>query len=110
MLSDLGKHTQIDPSAAQLVWGIEAMTGGMNTADKVWRFINGINSRFFKQSSLVQPAATLAHLQAALAPQKTIKRPQLKGNVFHTLKEIVAIFMADWNRAKASINLAIILK
>jgi hypothetical protein len=85
------------------VWGIEAMTGGLNTADKVWRFINGINSRFFKQSSL-------AHLQAALAPQKTIKRPQLKGNVFHTLKEIVAIFMADWNRAKASINLAIILK
>ena len=71
--------------------------------DKTWARL----TRFFKQPSLVQPAATPVHLQEALAPQKTIKRPQLKGNVFHTLKEIVAIFMADWNRAKAPINVAI---
>jgi hypothetical protein len=71
--------------------------------EKTWARL----TRFFKQPSLVQPAATPAHLQEALAPQKTIKRPQLKGNVFHTLKEIVAIFMADWNRAKAPINIAI---
>lgn len=43
MLSDLGKHPQIDASAAQMVWGIEAVTGGLNTADNVRRFINGIN-------------------------------------------------------------------
>jgi hypothetical protein len=71
--------------------------------DKTWARL----TRFFKHPSLVQPAATPAHLLEALAPQKTIKRPQLKGNVFHTLKEIVAIFMADWNRAKAPIHVAI---
>jgi len=43
MLSDLGKHPQIDPSAAQTVYGIEALTGGLNTAEKVRHFINGIN-------------------------------------------------------------------
>ncbi len=71
--------------------------------EKTWSRL----TRLFKQPALVQPAATPAHLQEALAPQKTIKRPQLKGNVFHTLKEIVAIFMADWQRAKAPINVAI---
>lgn len=71
--------------------------------DKTWARL----TRFFKQPSLVQPAATPVHLLEALAPQKTVKRPQLKGNVFHTLKEIVAIFMADWNRAKQPINVAI---
>jgi hypothetical protein len=43
ILSDLGKHPQIDPSAAQIVWGIEAMTGGLDTAQGVRHFINGIN-------------------------------------------------------------------
>jgi hypothetical protein len=43
MLSDLGKHPQIDPSAAQIVWGIEALSGGLNTADKVRHFINGVH-------------------------------------------------------------------
>jgi hypothetical protein len=43
MLSDLNKHPQIDPSAAKTVFGIEAFTGGLNTADKVRHFINGIN-------------------------------------------------------------------
>lgn len=43
LLSDLGKHPQIDPSAAQTVWAIEAMTGGLNTADKVRHFINGVH-------------------------------------------------------------------
>jgi len=43
ILSDLGKHPQIDPSTAQTVWAIEAMTGGLSTAEKVRHFINGIN-------------------------------------------------------------------
>jgi hypothetical protein len=43
ILSDLSKHPQIDPSAARMVWSIEAVTGGLDTADKVRRFINGIN-------------------------------------------------------------------
>jgi len=40
-LSDLGKHPQIDPSAARTVYGIEALTGGLNTAAKVRHFIEG---------------------------------------------------------------------
>jgi hypothetical protein len=64
-------------------------------------------TRFLKQPHLVKPAATPAHLVEALAPQKTIKRPQLKGNLVHSLKEIITIFMADWQRAARPINLAI---
>jgi hypothetical protein len=43
ILSDLSKHPQIDPSAARMVWSIEAVTGGLNTAEQVRHFINGIN-------------------------------------------------------------------
>ena len=43
LLADLNKHSQIDPSAAQMVWGIEALTGGLNSADKVRHFINGVH-------------------------------------------------------------------
>lgn len=43
ILSDLSKHPQIDPSVAKRVFGIEAFTGGLNTAEKVKHFINGIN-------------------------------------------------------------------
>ena len=64
-------------------------------------------TRCLKQPALVRPAAVPEHLRAALAPQKTIKRPQLKGNLVHTLKEIITIFMADWSRAARPINVAI---
>jgi len=39
--SDLNKHPEIDPSAAQVVYGIEVLTGGMNTPGKVRHFIEG---------------------------------------------------------------------
>jgi hypothetical protein len=42
-LSDLRKHPEIDPSAADMVFAIEAFTGGMNTVQKVADFINGTN-------------------------------------------------------------------
>ncbi|MGI4865861.1 MAG: hypothetical protein ACRYFZ_18195 [Janthinobacterium lividum] len=64
-------------------------------------------TRFLKQPHLIKPAETPEHLRAALAPQKTIKRPQLKGNLVHSLKEIITIFMADWQRAARPLNLAI---
>lgn len=64
-------------------------------------------TRCLKQPMLVKPAAVPEHLRAALAPQKTIKRPQLKGNLVHTIKEIITIFMADWQRAARPINVAI---
>ena len=55
----------------------------------------------------MQPAPTPAHLVDALAPQKTVKLPQLRGNLAHTLKEIVRIMMAEWKKASTAINLAI---
>lgn len=64
-------------------------------------------TRCLKQPALVKPAETPEHLRAALAPQKTIKRPQLKGNLVHTLKEIITLFMADWQRAARPIHVAI---
>ena len=57
--------------------------------------------------SLIRPAALPAHLVDALAPQQTVKLPQLKGNLVHTLKEIVRIFIAEWEAARTAINLAI---
>lgn len=43
ILSDLRKHPEIDPSAADMVFAMEAFNGGMNTVEKVRHFIEGIN-------------------------------------------------------------------
>jgi hypothetical protein len=64
-------------------------------------------TRVIKNLRTVAPDATPEHLRAALAPQKTIKRPQIKGNVVHTAKEILTIFLDLWKRAPKAINLAI---
>lgn len=63
--------------------------------------------RLVRQPEAIKPAPAPAHLQAALCPQQTVKLPQLKGNLVHTLKEIVRIFMAEWAKAPRAINLAI---
>lgn len=63
-------------------------------------------TRFFKQPAAIRPDAAPVHLAEALAPQKA-KRPQLKGNVLHTMKEILNIFLADWQKAARPINVAI---
>jgi hypothetical protein len=63
--------------------------------------------RFVREPRLIAPAPTPAHLVEALCPQQTIKLPQLKGNLVHTLKEIVRIFIANWTAARTPINLAI---
>lgn len=64
--------------------------------------------RFVRDPRLIRPAPTPAHLVDALAPQKTIQLPQLRGNLVHTLKEIVRIMIAQWAKASTTINLAII--
>ena len=63
--------------------------------------------RLVREPRLIAPAPTPAHLVDALLPQQTVKLPQLKGNLVHTLKEIVRIFIAHWTAARTSINLAI---
>ena len=62
--------------------------------------------KLFDRPDSIRPEAAPAHLAAALAPQK-VKAPKLRGNVVHTMKEIVNIFIAKWNSAPAEINLAI---
>ncbi|WP_140464628.1 hypothetical protein [Hymenobacter nivis] len=42
-MSDLTKHPEIDPTAAGMVYAMEAFSGGLNTPDKVRHFINGTN-------------------------------------------------------------------
>lgn len=56
----------------------------------------------------IRPAPAPAHLVQALAPQKTVKLPQLKGNLAHTIKEIVRLMIAEWNATTKAINLAIL--
>lgn len=63
-------------------------------------------TRLFKQPTAILPDAAPVHLSEALAPQK-VKRPQLKGNVAHTMKEILNIFLANWREAARPINIAI---
>jgi hypothetical protein len=63
-------------------------------------------TRLFTQPAAIRPDAAPEHLAEALAPQKT-KRPQLKGNVAHTMKEILNIFLANWRQAARPINIAI---
>lgn len=63
-------------------------------------------TRLFKQPASIKPAAVPVHLAKALAPQK-VERPQLKGNVAHTMKEILTIFLANWREAVKPINVAI---
>ena len=64
-------------------------------------------TRFLKNPQLIRPAEAPEHLREFLAPQQTVKRPQLKGNLVHTIKEVVTLFMADWQRAARPLNLAI---
>jgi hypothetical protein len=69
---------------------------------KTWAKI----TRLFKQPAAIRPNAAPKHLAEALVPQKT-KRTQLKGNVVHTMKEILNIFLASWQEAARPINIAI---
>ena len=63
--------------------------------------------RLLDKPSLIKPEPAPAHLEAFLHPQQTVKLPQLRGNLVHTLKEIVRIMMAEWAGARSAINLAI---
>jgi len=71
--------------------------------DKTWKNV----LRFVNNPKLIAPTPTPVHLVDALAPQQTVKLPQLRGNLVHTLKEIVRIMMAEWAKARTAINLAI---
>lgn len=61
----------------------------------------------FKNPEKIAPDARPTHLAAVVEPSYSFKLPQLKGNVFQTLKEIVAIFMRNWTTADRAINVAI---
>jgi hypothetical protein len=61
----------------------------------------------FKNPEEIKPDALPVHLAAVMAPTYSFKLPQLKGNVFQTLKEIVAIFIRNWTTADRAINIAI---
>lgn len=63
--------------------------------------------RFIAQPNLIKPAPAPAHLQEHLHPQQTVQLPQLRGNLVHSLKEIVRIMMNEWENARTAINLAI---
>ncbi|MDB5268033.1 MAG: hypothetical protein JWP58_1073 [Hymenobacter sp.] len=61
----------------------------------------------FKNPEEIAPDPVPVHLAALMEPTYSFKLPALKGNVFQTLKEIVAIFMREWTTADRAINVAI---
>ncbi len=63
-------------------------------------------THLFSQPESIRPAQAPAHLIEVLAPQQ-FSLPKLKGNVVHTMKEIVNIFIANYQKAAGPINLAI---
>ena len=64
-------------------------------------------AQLFKNPASIRPDALPEHLAAVATPTYKFKLPRLKGNVYQTMKEIIAIFMADWRRASRPINIAI---
>ncbi len=70
--------------------------------EKTWRNM----THLFQEPSRIRPETRPEHLADALAGQK-FKLPKLKGNVVHTMKEIVNIFIANYKKAPSSTNLAI---
>gem|GEM_PF-3056185 len=71
--------------------------------DKTWAQL----MRLLREPKRVVPPPRPAHLDQYLAGQKTIKLPQLRGNLVQTLKEIVSIFIADYRRGITKGALAI---
>jgi hypothetical protein len=69
---------------------------------KTWAHLR----QLFKQPAPIRPSATPAHLVEVLTPQK-FRLPQIKGNVVHTMEQIIAIFMDNWKKAAKPINVAI---
>jgi hypothetical protein len=65
--------------------------------EKTWSNL----THLFRQPGRIRPEARPEHLTEALAGQK-FKLPQLKGNVVHTMKEIVNIFIAQYKKAPSS--------
>jgi hypothetical protein len=63
--------------------------------------------RLIAQPALIKPEPAPAHLQEFLHPQHTIQLPQLRGNLVHSLKEIVRIMINQWENSRTAINLAI---
>lgn len=59
-----------------------------------------------KDPAPIRPDSPPEHLLALLPPRK-LKTPKLKGNVVHTMKEVLHLFLAGWREAKAEINLAV---
>lgn len=70
---------------------------------KTWAKLN----RLFDNPAPIRPAPAPEHLAEHLAPKLAAGLPQLKGNVAHTMNQIVAIFMKQWQEAKRPLNLAI---
>ena len=64
-------------------------------------------TRLLKNPEPIKPAAVPAHLAALQGVRLAAKLPRVKGNVEHTMKEIMHIFLADWRRSVRAINLAI---
>jgi hypothetical protein len=64
-------------------------------------------AQLFKNPASIRPDALPEHLAAVVQPTYKFKLPRLKGNVYQTMKEIIAIFMADWQRATRPIHVAI---
>ena len=63
--------------------------------------------RLLKNPEPIRPEAVPAHLVVQQAPGPKFTLPQLKGNVWNTMKEILNIFLADWRRSTRAISLAI---
>ncbi|WP_375418153.1 hypothetical protein [uncultured Hymenobacter sp.] len=64
-------------------------------------------TRFFRNPAPIRPAAPPVHLAEHLGSPLKAGNPGLKGNVLHTMKEILTIFLAQWRQAPRPINLAI---
>ena len=63
--------------------------------------------RLLNNPAPIRPDAVPEHLVDVAKPSYSFKVPQLRGNVRHTMEQIMNIFIENWRRATQAIPIAI---
>ncbi|MCA8830551.1 hypothetical protein [Hymenobacter pini] len=72
-----------------------------------WDKTNGLLSKLFKNPERIRPGALPEHLVGVATASYSFKLPQLRGNVQHTMWQIMSIFLKEWRTAKQPISIGI---
>lgn len=72
-----------------------------------WSQTHRLLYRLLNNPAPIRPDAVPEHLAELAKPSYSFKVPQLRGNVRHTMEQIMNIFIENWRRATTAIPIAI---